>query len=755
MNRLRLLITGQVQGVGFRPCVYRIANDLGLTGWVQNNGDGVLIEIQGDSAHDFLHTLITNVPPLAHVESVKTIPRPLENEQSFQIIESKMGKVNTSIIPDASICAECLKELFDTKNRYYRYPFLNCTHCGPRLSITHRLPYDRASTSMHQFVFCEACKQEYLNPANRRYHAEPIACEQCGPVLTTTISNMVDSIKQGKIIALKGVGGYQLICDARNEAVIKKLRERKNRDAKPFAIMMANLQSVKTIAEVSLSAENYLISKERPIVLLPKKSNKLPDSIAPSLSHLGVMLPYTPLHYLIFNAFAGNPDGCDWLSDILQTTLIVTSANCGGEPLIKSDKNAVESLALIADEVISYNRDIVTRVDDSVIHMIDEAPVFIRRARGFVPRHIKLPYAIPNTLALGGYLKNTFCLTRGEDAYVSQHIGGLNNKATIDFFHETLTHFMTFLEIKPERTAHDLHPDCYTTRLANELGIPTVGVQHHHAHLASVMAEHQLVEPVLGLALDGFGLGPNGEAWGGELMLLHETQRNNTRWKDSGLKDAAYTHLGSLYPLPLLGGDQCAREPWRMAASILYLLGRVDEIPKRFKNQLNAEALSGILKNSPDLPKTSSCGRLFDAVSALLGLNFVSQYEGQAAMHLESHVTKPAVMQNGWRIMDTHLSLLPLLNELLDADPVTGANYFHGTLIAGLTEWVTMWAKKLNISTIVLGGGCFLNKVLSEGLIRSLLKQNIKALLPRQLPPNDGGIALGQAWIAGRKQICV
>lgn len=689
-------------------------------------------------AHEFASHLNANLPPLAKINNLQLQTIPLKiNEALFEIIESEKGKANTIISPDTCICSECLQELFDPQSRYFRYPFLNCTHCGPRFSITQTLPYDRCYTSMAPFPLCQDCKADYLHPDNRRYHAQPTACINCGPQLSLSVEEIAKSILQGEIIALKGLGGYQLICDARNETTLLKLRERKNRERKPFALMVANRKSAERIVEISEQALILLESAARPIVLLRKKANSLLDTnpIAPGLNHLGIMLPYTPLHYLLFNAFAGSANGCDWLDEFQTRILVVTSANSGGDPLIIDDHSAELELKTIADKIVSYNRQIVTREDDSVVRIINDAPMFIRRSRGFVPTPIQLPYTIPPTLAVGGHLKNTFCITRGDEAFVSQHIGSLNNKATIDFFHESLNHLLNFLDVQPERIAHDLHPDFYTTRFAQHYGIPAFAIQHHHAHLASVAAEHGIQKRVLGLALDGYGYGSNGEAWGGELLLL---------------ENASFERLGSFYPLMQPGGEIAAREPWRMAASVLHRLGRGNEISKRFSNCIQATAIHQLLDKKINSPSTSSCGRLFDAASALLGVQLMSQYEGHAAMRLESLVTQLQIVPNGWRIKDYHFDMLPTLKVLSDLDDtIAGANLFHGTLIAGLTAWIKEVSREKKIDMIVLSGGCFLNQIVTEGLINALSESGIKPYLPRVLPPNDGGISLGQAWITG------
>ena len=723
VKRLRIFIQGQVQGVGFRPCAYQIAGRLKLTGWIKNNADGVVLEVQGLLAEEFIHSITVNLPPLAKITQVQKADVPIvSNESHFTIIASEPGKANTLIAPDTGICEQCLQELFDPQSRYYRYPFLNCTHCGPRFTITQQLPYDRCHTALAEFPLCQQCLSDYTDPENRRYHAQATACSNCGPQLSLAVEEIAQRIDAGEILAVKGLGGYQLICDATNEAAVLKLRQQKQRDAKPFALMAANSKSAQDLVQINKQEQQLLESASRPIVLLKKKKEL--TGIAPGLNTFGLMLPYTPVHYLLFHE--------------LQTkVIVVTSANIAGEPIIINDDEAEQKLQYIADKTVHFNRCIVARADDSVLRIINGAPVFIRRARGFVPTPIQLPQAIPATIALGGHLKNTFCVTRGDEAFVSQHIGSLNNKASIDFLHESVTHFLKFLAVKPQQIAHDLHPDFYTTHWAQSFSIPAFAIQHHHAHLASVMAEQGIQKPVLGLALDGYGYGNNGQAWGGELMLLDQ---------------ASAIHLGSLFPLLQPGGDRATYEPWRMAASVLHALGKAKEINRRFSDCNQAQLLPQLLDKKLNCMPTSSCGRLFDAASALLGIQLFSDYEGQAAMLMESLVTDLQVMDNGWRIKDNCLDMLPmfeLLTQIKDAQ--IGANLFHGTFIAGLTQWIKAVCTIRQLDTIVLSGGCFLNQVLAEGLCKALAAVGIKPLLPRQLPANDGGIALGQAWIAGIK----
>lgn len=735
LERFKIILTGLLQGVGFRPHVYRVAQELQLTGWIKNNASGVEIEIQGMHASFFLKKMAEMLPSLARIDSTSIEPLSLQlHERGFSILESVTGKIETLISPDVSICNNCLKELFDPQSRFYLYPFLNCMHCGPRFTITKQLPYDRAQTTMSEFDWCEECQKNYADPQNRRFHAQPIACITCGPQLSIPVSEIVEHISSGKIVAIKSIGGYQLICDAYNEKAVTILRARKNRPAKPFALMVTNIKSAECIVDCHKEAKDLLTCWSRPIVLLPKCEKLLPEVIAPELSHLGVMVANTPLHYLLFHGLVGYPEQIDWLDEVQHPVLVVTSANINNEPLIIDDAIAKEKLHSIADIIVSHDRKILIRADDSVVQMVNQSPFFIRRARGSTPNPIKLAYEIPSTLAVGAYLKNTICITRGDEAFVSQHIGDLANDAAITFFHETIAHLQKILAVKPEYIAHDLHPNFYNTRFAYEYDIPKIGIQHHHAHLATVAAEHHVLEPVIGLALDGYGYGEEGEAWGGELMLLEGTH---------------YHRLGCLSPLRQPGGDAAAKEPWRMAVSALYQLDEFFEISKRFATKFDVDILLQMLQKNLNSPLTSSCGRLFDAASAILGIQYLSQYEGQAAMILESLVTVPNVLEKGWEFQGDNLNLLPTLQSLLHCDRIVGANVFHGTLIAALVQWVVYQAQKLRIKKVLLAGGCFLNKILSEGIIHGLLVHGLIPLLPQQLPPNDGGLCLGQAWLAG------
>ncbi len=733
VQRLRVRVRGSVQGVGFRPFVYGLAQRYELGGFVTNDAEGVLIEVEGMALPRFLAALGDEAPPLARIDAIETASALTTGERVFRIARSRGGVIKTRVAADNATCDACLADLFDPASRFYRYPFVNCTHCGPRYTITGRLPYDRANTSMRAFAVCEACARDYADPDNRRFHAEPIACPRCGPRLSHSIDQIVERIRVGGIVALKGLGGFHLVCDARNEAAVATLRRRKQRDAKPFAVMVASPASAEAVAEASGAVRALLASRERPIALL-RSRRVLAPSVAPGLAHLGVMLPYTPLHHLLFHEAAGAPADWDQRTATTDLVLVATSANPGGEPLVIDDRDAERRLGGIADLIVTHDRPIVVRADDSVTFMVDGAPAFLRRARGHVPCPIVLPREVPSLLAVGALLKNTVTVTRGREAFVSQHVGDLDNAEAVRFFEETIAHLLSILDVDPVGIAHDLHPDFASTRFAEAFGRPTVAVQHHHAHVAAIAAEHRIDGPILGLVLDGFGRGSDGGSWGGELLLADGAQ---------------FRRLGHLQPLALPGGDAAAREPWRMAAAALHALQRNDEIPSRYRGRPQAPRLAAMLAR--DLyPATTSAGRLFDAAAGLLGICDVQHYEGQAAMQLEALVASPAVLADGWSVKDGVLDLTPLLESLAmpGVDRVAGAELFHGTFAAALADWAERAARTTGISTVALGGGCFLNRVLTEALVAALRARGLAPLLARALPPNDGGISLGQVWVA-------
>lgn len=731
--RIRVRLRGAVQGVGFRPFVYRLAQECRLTGWVRNDGDGVLAELQGAEVDAFLKELRVKAPPLARIDRIETTQIANKPDTGFEIVSSYDGPIGTAIPPDAALCDDCLAELFDSSDRRHLYPFIACAHCGPRYTIVERLPYDRPQTSMAEFPLCPNCAAEYANPANRRFHAQPVACPACGPRLDANVEEIFDRLRRGGIVAIKGLGGFHLACDAGNEKAVSRLRASKQRDGKPFAVMVVNIASAQRLADVSPADAALMTAPTRPVVLVRHRAKRLAPSIAPGLNTIGVMLPSTPIHYLLFHEAVGRPTGTAWLEEAQDLVLTMTSANTGGDPLVIDNAEARRRLADIADLVVGHDRRIVVRCDDSVMQVVTDKPFFVRRSRGFAPQAIKLARPVPPILGVGGHLKATVCVTRGDEAFLSQHVGDLETVETRRFFDETVAHILNVLQVTPQRVAHDLHPDFHSTRLAASLGVPTVAVQHHHAHIASVMAEHGLVGPALGLALDGFGLGPDGQAWGGELLRVER---------------AGFTRLGHLALLPQPSGDRAAREPWRMGAAALHRLGRGREIGAFFAAQPAAAALAGILASGGSIAKTTSCGRLFDAACGLLGICPVSSYEGQAPMMLEALVTRPEALAGGWWLRDGVLDLAPLLDRLTRCDAVAGANMFHGTLIAALSEWAASAAAAEGVQTIALSGGCFLNRVLTEGLEEALGKRGISVLLPRATPPNDGGLSLGQVWVA-------
>lgn len=734
-GRLRVRVRGAVQGVGFRPFVHGLAVRCDLSGFVLNDADGVLAEIEGTELDAFLAALRQERPPLARIDTVEVTPLPLQGRgllqasKGFTIRQSLgNGSGRARLIPDAATCGLCLDDLFDPASRFHLYPFVTCTHCGPRFTITRRLPYDRANTSMADFRLCDHCAADYGDPANRRFHAETIACPACGPRLSHTIAEIATSISQGSIVALKGIGGFHLLCDATNEAAVGILRHRKHRPAKPFAVMLADAASAEYFAD-STQAELALLRDAACPIVLVRHRDRLAGSIAPGLGRVGVMLPPAPVHHLLFHALAAGSVGRRPLA------LVATSANAAGQPLVITDADAQSDLAGIADLTVTHDRPILTRADDSVMAVIDGAPAYIRRSRGFVPEPIDLGQDGPPVLGVGAQLKATLCVTRGREAFVSQHVGDLGTAQTLRFYHETARSMLALLDVAPDLVVCDLHPDYRSTVFAEAMEPPVLRVQHHAAHLAAVAAEHHLFGPVIGAALDGHGRGDDGGAWGGELMLLQ-----GSNWR----------RCGHLLPLAMPGGDRAAREPWRMGVAALVALGRGVEAAAMFPGIADAGRLAAFVMANPTSLATSSAGRLFDAAAALLGVCTHQSYEGQAAMQLEALVREPRRLKQGYRIMGNILDFRPLLAALLEPGlPArVGAELFHGTLIAGLAAWIGGLAAQTGHTDIVLGGGCLMNRVLAEGLATALRASGLEPRLPRAVPANDGGISLGQAALA-------
>ncbi len=776
MKRYGYTIGGQVQGVGFRPFVYRTATGLGLSGHVGNTSEGVRIEVQGEDTAlaAFAQALERDLPPLARITALRREPmEPRNTDSGFSIVSSE-GRHGHAVLvsPDVATCKNCLADLRDPENRRYRYPFTNCTDCGPRYTITHSIPYDRATTSMSCFPLCPECAAEYHNPLDRRFHAQPNACPACGPRVwlarapetapTAALAAGWEAIGQaaaalhaGELLAAKGLGGFHLICDAANPEAIAKLRERKSRPHKALAIMVPDLETARRIAHVSEAEAAALSSPECPIVVLDSRGI-LPGSIAPDVQNIGVMLPYTPLHHLLLEAFAG-------LSPL--PALVMTSGNAGGEPIALGNREAVSRLRHIADLFLLHNRDILIRADDSVVRAEPEtgsAPGlhFFRRARGFVPRPLPLPQR-PGAciLATGAELKSTLCLTRGKEAFVSQHVGDLKNLETYAFFQDMATHLSGLLEVAPEAVVCDLHPDYLSTAYALESGLPVLRLQHHFAHLYSVLAENGHDGPALGLALDGTGYGTDGTVWGGELLFVDPKAAAPERWGG---------RIGRLAPFPLPGGEASIREPWRIAAGFMGLPALAEQrraFAGNMEQWLDVHGKGPLLDAILEMvhrraaPMTSSCGRLFDAAAALFGLCPSVSYEGQAAIRLEAAqdlggtVAAPCALtaRDGLLELDTAGFFLHLLELRKRGIPVPElARRFHLGLIEGLADLALAGARRCGLRTVGLSGGVLHNRTIALLLPEALRQRGLAPLMHRDLPPGDGGLSYGQAAWASR-----
>lgn len=748
-------IHGLVQGVGFRPYVWRLANELGLSGWVRNDGAGVIAAVNGKNWPKFKSRLPLEIPRLARIDAIDVEAAEVVGE-GFVILDSAAGEIQTAIGPDAAICPDCIADICDPANRRWRYAFTTCTHCGPRYLVSRRIPYDRAQTSLAAFPLCETCQSEYRAPADRRFHAETTCCPACGPQLSLLsadglplpgdpVAETLRLLRDGQIVAIKGVGGFHLACDAHNAAAVAELRERKQREEKPFAVMALNAISLAGHARIGEAELTLLQSVAAPIVLCPKGGAEL-KGIAPGLAWLGAMLPTTPLHMLLWHEAAGRPGGTEWLARPSELLLVMTSANPHGEPLVVANDEALERLAGIADAYLLHDRDIVIRCDDSVVRA---GPSFIRRARGYVPVPIPLAEDGPTVLALGGFLKNSICVMKGREAFLSQHIGGLDNVAAIGFLEETVDHLLSILDVRPDAIAHDLHPDFPSTllavRMAEKLGIPAIAVGHHHAHIAAICAEHGVIEPISGLAIDGVGLGPDGAAWGGELLRLDGTNCER---------------LGHLSPLAMPGGDRAAKEPWRMAVSALHGAGlgyRVGGWIKQYYPTRDPGPLLTMLARKLRCPPTTSLGRWFDAAAGLLGVRDLMHFEGQAAMELEGLAARYGpvdALPDGYVLLEDGavLDFSPMLQALMGCkdDAAHGAALFHATVAAGLAAWVLAAVDRKKGVKIAIGGGCAVNAVLMTALRKHLEVAEIELIEARQAPANDGGLALGQAWVARR-----
>lgn len=776
-HRRQHTIQGIVQGVGFRPFVFRLAHELGLTGWVRNTTAGVIVELQGTEnlLAAFDDALQNSLPPLAVITNHTSRNIPVINEIIFKILSSSAGEPDIQIAPDSALCSDCLRELFDPDDRRFRYPFITCTNCGPRYSIITGIPYDRPKTTMAAFPLCPDCLREYNDPMDRRFHAQPIACHRCGPQISliapsgerlaekdAAVSKALELLQEGAILAIKGIGGYHLAVDACNPDAIQKLRARKKRDEKPFAVMAATIESARRLALMNQMEERLLSSPEAPIVIV-RKHPVCPVSplVAPDNGWIGLMLPYAPLHHLLFRSSStfdvqGSGLESGTTNHEPRTALVMTSGNISDEPLAFEDDDAIIRLSGIADYFLTHDRPIHIRSDDSVMRVFQDRPLFYRRARGYAPRAVRLPFPVQLLLAVGAELKSAVCLAKGDMAFLSQHIGDLQNDSSYDSFCHIIKHLSGILEIKPSVIACDLHPDYLSSRFAEESGLQLIKVQHHHAHLASCMAENSLDGDVIGVIFDGTGHGADGTVWGGEFL--------------AGGYDG-YRRAAHFRETPLPGGDAAVREPWRMAMSYLYqAYGEsafsIDHQVVHQLPDLEQRVFAGMLRRGINSPMTSSCGRLFDAVAALLGLRHKVSYDGQAAIELEALAESvenvcaasyryTIVFQDG---LPAQLDFSPMFPEIL-ADMNSGiqaaviALRFHTTIASATTDMCLHVAGSTGLDRVILSGGVFQNRLLSEMVYTALINKGLQVFTHRLVPPNDGGIALGQAVIAGRRMI--
>lgn len=780
IQRRRILVKGLVQGVGFRPFIYQLANLYELTGWVLNSSEGVQIEAQGalSQLDAFLKDIKAKAPPVARIDELQFEDLPPATYQDFEI--RKSVEVKDKFVPissDIATCVDCQKELFDPKDRRYLYPFTNCTNCGPRFTIIEDIPYDRPKTTMKNFTMCADCNKEYRDPANRRFHAQPNACPKCGPRLEyraegsqieatsfdaqeEIINKVSDSLIQGKIVAIKGLGGFHLACDATNDEAVKLLRSRKKRALhKPFAIMVADLEAVGEECFINEEEKKILKSPESPIVLLRKKPDlKVSSEVAPNNNYLGVMLAYTPLHHILLEK--------------VKRPLVMTSGNISEEPIVMENEEAIAKLGPIADQFLLHNRDIYSRYDDSVTRVINNQNIMIRRARGYAPYPIHLPFKLKQTLAVGPELKNTFCLVRDNLAFVSQHIGDMENIETFTQFENALNLYKRLFRIEPEICAYDLHPEYLSTKYALSLeDIKLIGVQHHHAHIASCMVENGVTEPVIGVSFDGTGYGEDGNIWGGEFLICDFK---------------GYKRVGHLAYVPMAGGEAAIKKPWRMTLS--YLLSLFDDLREleidfldRF-DSIEVQVVKQQIDQGLNAPLTSSCGRLFDAVASLIGVRDEVTYEAQAAIELEMIADEKVKESYNYRVgsqesvvqsrkesqgkvfgtqnqdtqplvVDAQLIFEGIINDLRNqiSKEIISAK-FHNTVVDFATDMCQRISNKEGIKKVAISGGVFQNATLTKRLIKSLKDEGFSVIMQKLVPTNDGGVSLGQAVIANFKK---
>ncbi len=755
--RKKIKVYGIVQGVGFRPFIFRLANKLNLTGFVKNLSDCVYIEVQGkrEKIENFLKELKNNPPPISEISNIKVKNISVIDETEFKILpSSKNTKISVHISPDIAICEDCVNELFNPSDRRYYFPFINCTNCGPRLTIIKDIPYDRVNTSMSKFKMCDKCKKEYENPYNRRFHAEPIACHECGPeILLVTgdswlvvsnkrneryvkkiIDEVVKLLKKGKIIAIKGIGGFHLTCDATNYRAVEKLRNRKFRDEKPFALMVKDFSYIEEIAYLNNYEKKILKSPEAPILLLKKRKNSIiAKNVAPELNYYGIMLPYTPLHYLILDKIP---------------YLIMTSANISDEPICIDNNEAKERLKDIADCFLLHNRDILVRCDDSVCACFNNERVIFRRSRGFSPKPIILNKKYDKVLSLGAHMKNTICILKDNYAFLSPHIGDLDTKLSRDFFIENINLMKRITDCNPEIVAVDLHPDYFSTQFAQmyfkEKKI--IKIQHHHAHIVSCMAENNLDEQVIGVALDGTGYGIDGTIWGGEIFLCDCIN---------------FKRVFHIKNYNISGGERAIKEIFRIAFSFIFEIFKdksFDIIEKLKFDISNIEIYKKMHENKINSFTTSSAGRMFDAVSAILGIKRKVSFDSQGAILLEAVSEKAKNFKiYPFEIEDNCINLFPTVEAIVEdkirkvSNDFIGKS-FHITFVKAFIEAIKKVKKEYGIKKVVLSGGCFQNKIIFTLFKEMLEDQNFEVYSHSKVPPNDGGISLGQAVIVGEIQ---
>jgi hydrogenase maturation protein HypF len=801
VTRAQIVVKGIVQGVGFRPFVFNLAETLGLKGYVTNATEGVFIDVEGARLNDFVERIRREAPPLSHITDVSVTALPLQGFQDFSIhtsIDQSGNLPFTLISPDVSVCDDCLREMLDPSDRRFLYPFINCINCGPRFSLTLSVPYDRPNTTMAAFTMCPDCLREYANPRDRRFHAQPNACATCGPTVEFrvqssefSVNNAEDPIrtairmlKQGGIVAVKGLGGFHIACDAANDHAVKRLREKKRKSNKPFAVMAASVDHAGRFCKISEVERTLLLSKRRPVVLLQKETGQwLSEAVSPANNHLGVMLPYTPLHFLLFYQPLG---GETVVNDPHFEALVMTSGNLSEEPIVRDNDEAVEKLSGIVDGFLLHNRDIFMRVDDSVVrvqssefkvqseiqgvdsdvHKSDSyyfAPKtpnselsFIRRSRGFAPDPIMLPDEGPEVLGCGADLKNTFTLTKGRFAIPSQHIGDMENYETLKFFEESLANLKTVYRAEPVAIAHDLHPGYLSTQWAlnysalrtSHSALELFPIQHHYAHIGSVMAEQGLKGPVIGVAFDGTGYGTDGNLWGGEFLIADID---------------GFERKGQFRYVPLPGGEAAIREPWKTAVSYVVqaagdkawgLLERAGFLRRYGDKQV--EQVMIVARSRDFSPLSSGAGRLFDAVSAVIGVCGRNTFEGEAAMALEAIVAAgiedeyPVEFkeESGYTVVDFSPAIIGIISDLSRSDPQEiCASKFHNTVASVIRTMVRSLRESFGIKDVALSGGTFQNRYLLNRTVKALALDGMNVHTNKQVPCNDGGISLGQAYL--------